>query len=123
MALGKIKADTLEHSTAGSIATNYVVEGSSKAWMQFDATTNTVNESFGTSSLTDNGTGRHQANLSNSFTNDNFVHHNASTASTYNTTIDGGYIGSSLASLRVRQDGGTHGDTEGCTIHCIGDLA
>ena len=25
---GKIVADTLEHSTAGSIATNYVVEGS-----------------------------------------------------------------------------------------------
>ena len=32
MALGKIVADTLEHSTAGSIATNYVVEGSAKAW-------------------------------------------------------------------------------------------
>ena len=29
---GKIIADTLEHSTAGSIATNYVVEGSAKAW-------------------------------------------------------------------------------------------
>jgi hypothetical protein len=30
---GKIIADTLEHSTAGSIATNYVVEGSAKAWV------------------------------------------------------------------------------------------
>jgi hypothetical protein len=27
---GKIVADTLEHSTAGSIATNYVVEGSAQ---------------------------------------------------------------------------------------------
>ena len=37
---GKIVADTLEHSTAGSIATNYVVEGSLKAWVgaEVDAT-------------------------------------------------------------------------------------
>ena len=33
---GKIVADTLEHSTAGSIATNYLVEGSSKAWYHLD---------------------------------------------------------------------------------------
>ena len=32
MALGKIKADTLEHSTAGSLDTSYVVNGSAKAW-------------------------------------------------------------------------------------------
>jgi hypothetical protein len=30
---GTIVADTLTHSTAGSIATNYVVEGSAKAIM------------------------------------------------------------------------------------------
>ena len=33
MALGKIKADTLEHSTAGSLDTQYVVNGSAKAWI------------------------------------------------------------------------------------------
>ena len=30
MALGKIKADTLEHSTAGSLDTQYVVNGSAR---------------------------------------------------------------------------------------------
>ena len=34
MALGKIKADTLEHSTAGTVDTQYVVNGSAKAWAQ-----------------------------------------------------------------------------------------
>ena len=31
MALGKIKADTLEHSTVGSVDTKFVVQGSGKA--------------------------------------------------------------------------------------------
>ena len=37
MALGKIKADTLEHSTAGSLDTQYVVNGSAKAWLSMDS--------------------------------------------------------------------------------------
>ena len=32
MALGKIKADTLEHSTAGALDTQYVVNGSAKEY-------------------------------------------------------------------------------------------
>ena len=39
---GKIVADTLEHSTAGSIATNYVVEGSAKHWCMFNSDNSTV---------------------------------------------------------------------------------
>ena len=38
MANGKIKADTLEHSTAGSLDTSYVVNGSAKAWVNFNGT-------------------------------------------------------------------------------------
>ncbi len=48
---GKIVADTLEHSTAGSIATNFVVNGSAKAWCQLDAT-NTIDVRIDTSSDT-----------------------------------------------------------------------
>ena len=42
MALGKIKADTLEHSTSGSVDTKYVVEGSAKAWNSFDGTVSSL---------------------------------------------------------------------------------
>jgi hypothetical protein len=35
---GKIIADQIEHSTAGSLDTSYVVNGSAKAWVNFDGT-------------------------------------------------------------------------------------
>lgn len=64
---GKIVADTLEHSTAGSIATNYVVNGSAKAWANFGGdTTLVVNQSFNVSSSTDQATGDFDFNFSNS---------------------------------------------------------
>ena len=58
MALGKIKADTLEHSTAGSLDTQYVVNGSAKAWVNFNSSPNppSIQGSFNVSSLTDAAT-------------------------------------------------------------------
>jgi hypothetical protein len=56
MANGKIKADTLEHSTAGSLNTSYVVNGSAKAWLN-QSQNNTINDSLNISGLTDNGVG------------------------------------------------------------------
>jgi len=50
---GTIIADTLEHSTAGSVTTDYVVNGSAKAWTNYNQSGNTVNGSFGISSVTD----------------------------------------------------------------------
>ena len=65
--------DTLTHSTAGSIATNYVVEGSAKAWANFDGTgTASIRDSFNAASLTDNGTGTYSINFSNSFSNSDY---------------------------------------------------
>ena len=59
MALGKIKADTLEHSTAGSLDTQYVVNGSAKSNLNFNGTgTIVVRGSFNVSSITDRGTGQ-----------------------------------------------------------------
>jgi len=70
---GKIVADTLEHSTAGSIATNYVVEGSAKHWSNFNGSgTLAVNDSFNTSSVTDNGTGDYSPQLTSSMGNSNY---------------------------------------------------
>jgi hypothetical protein len=70
---GKIVADTLEHSTAGSIATNYVVEGSAKAWANIDGTgTIALRDSLNISSLTDDGTGAYDTNFTNSFNDTNY---------------------------------------------------
>ena len=51
---GKIIADQIEHSTAGSLDTQYVVNGTLKAWAgSIDATGTTINNSLNVSSKTD----------------------------------------------------------------------
>ena len=71
MAFGILKADTLTHSTAGSVPTNFVVEGSSKAWANFkgNLTDIPIRDSFNVSSNTDNGTGDHTITFSSSMAN------------------------------------------------------
>jgi hypothetical protein len=65
---GKIVADTLEHSTAGSIATNYVVDGSAKALIDFDGrTSTTVDKSMNISGLVDESTGRYTISYTTSY--------------------------------------------------------
>ena len=67
---GKIVADTLEHSTAGSIATNYVVKGSAKAWCNNDQnSTHDIADSFNIASVTDAATGRSDYSYSNAMAN------------------------------------------------------
>ena len=65
MALGKIKADTLEHSTAGSLDTQFVVRGSSKAYSTYNNATST--EGLNISTVTDNGTGDATLNFTSAF--------------------------------------------------------
>ena len=68
---GKIVADTLEHSTAGSIATNFVVEGSAKAWFHYNQKSGNeeVRDSFNTSSVSDNSTGVYTNTFTNNMNN------------------------------------------------------
>jgi len=71
---GTIAADTLTHSSAGSIATNYVVEGSSKAWFNFNGTGSMViNDSFNMSSVTDNAQGDYTPAMSTALGNANYA--------------------------------------------------
>ena len=63
---GTIIADTLTHSTAGSVTTDYVVNGSAKAWVNLSNAT-AVTASLNISSATDQGTGNYLATMTNSF--------------------------------------------------------
>ena len=73
MAFGTLKADTLTHSTAGSLDTNYVVNGSAKAWITLDGTgTPSTSDSFNTGSITDNATGDYTIAISNAMNNANY---------------------------------------------------
>jgi hypothetical protein len=73
MALGKIKADTLEHSTAGSLDTQYVVNGSSKAWVNYSGSGTTFRDSLNMSSATDNGTGDYTHAFTSNMGNVNYA--------------------------------------------------
>ena len=122
---GKIIADTLEHSTAGSVTTDYVVEGVAKAWVNFNGTgTIASNDSFNESSLTDSGTGSYQVNLTNDMANANYTsvgsgNDNVALITTYSGTY-------SASSVRVDSRNSTTGGTSdwsriGVNVH--GDLA
>jgi len=69
---GTLKADTLTHSTAGSLATNFVVEGSAKAWI-FGTSAAALTDSFNASSGTDNATGDYTYAFTSAMGNANFV--------------------------------------------------
>ena len=69
---GKIIADTLEHSTAGSVTTDYVVNGSAKSWIDFVGNPVSIADSFNYSSVTDNGTGNYTPNTSISMSSANY---------------------------------------------------
>ena len=52
-----------------TVSTSYVVNGSAKAWVNFDGTgTVAIRDSLNMSSLTDNGTGEYTLTYSNSLT-------------------------------------------------------
>ena len=68
---GTLKADTLTHSTAGSLATNFVVEGSSKSWIH-GSTAAVPQDSLNVSSGTDNGTGDYTYTVTSTMGNTTF---------------------------------------------------
>ena len=124
---GKIVADTLEHSTAGSIATNYVVEGSAKAWGKWDASsTVTLDDSFNTTSITDNGTGDFEQNLTNSMNNADYSV--TATIKYYHVSKDATVSTTSMFPIFCYYVANTAGsrtgyDTSYITTQVLGDLA
>lgn len=68
--IGTIAADTLTHSTAGSLTTDYVVNGSAKQWSYVNDTgASAIIDSFNTTSWTDNGTGNGTVNIASDMSN------------------------------------------------------
>jgi len=123
---GKIIADTLEHSTAGSIATNYVVEGSAKAWVNLDGTASgaTARDSFNVASTTDNGTGQYTATFTNSMTNDDYAHNvTARGASVVFGSIRDGSYATSTMGMYIFNTGGSLTDATYVIAALHGDLA
>ena len=68
----ELRVNTLKDAAGNnSIATSFVAGGSAKLWCNW-AGSATVNNSFNTASVTDNGTGNFSVNTTNAFANVNY---------------------------------------------------
>lgn len=73
MAYGKIVADQIQHSSEGTVGTQYVVNGTVKMWVTHDANpTVFIRDSLNTSSTSDEGVGLYHSALTNAMSNANF---------------------------------------------------
>ena len=128
MALGKIKADTLEHSTAGSLDTQYIVAGSPRAWFQANLEIPVVQQSINISSITDVQNGQHDFTYTSSFAQRTYACVTGGGGSIANNTLAN--VATSTAGKltnKVRADTQyahmTVFNPSECCIASIGDLA
>lgn len=121
---GTIVADTLTHSTAGSIATNYVVEGSAKAWINFDGTgTIASRDSLNVSSLSDDGTGIYSTVFTNAMNNDDYAMSGASGGNEGRMISPKGTYTTTTVQFYSNDHNGTAADNSIICINAHGDLA
>jgi hypothetical protein len=121
---GTIAADTLTHSTAGSIATNYVVEGSAKAWINFDGTgTIASRDSLNVSSLSDGGTGIYSTVFTNAMNNDDYAMSGASGGNEGRMISPKGTYTTTTVQFYSNDHNGTAADNSIICINAHGDLA
>ena len=128
MAFGTLKADTLTHSTAGSLATNFVVNGSAKAWVNFDGDASgiAIRDSLNVSGNTDNGTGDYTITFSNAMSNGSYSLAGVGEAGGGGSVMalainDTG--GLTTASARIYTKTGSPADSNVVTSTIDGDLA
>ena len=72
MAFGTLKADTLTHSTAGSLATNFVVNGSAKMQASANTSGSSRTGSLNLSSVSDTATGKATFNLTSAMSDGSY---------------------------------------------------
>ena len=123
---GTIAADTLTHSTAGSIATNFVVKGSAKAWAKVTQdTTHTINSSFNISSIVDGGTGETDLLFTSNMSDANFVVGKAEYVSNNRRSIveSPSTSQSTIQTFQVSTNSSASDATSGVAQTIMGDLA
>jgi hypothetical protein len=79
-----------------TVATSYVVNGSAKAWVNFNGTgTIAVRDSFNVASLTDDGTGKYTVNFTNNMANDGFaaLNYTSGSAGSSQSVFNNGFLG------------------------------
>ena len=81
MAYGKIVADQIQHSSEGTVGTQYVVNGVAKSWLKYNQATPGVDNSLNVSTVTDNATAQYTINFTSNWANINYTN---TTGGSYN---------------------------------------
>ena len=142
MANGTIAFDTLSTSgqisgTAKSVDTDYVVNGSSKAWVNFNGSgTVAIRDSFSITSIVDNGTGDYTITMATAMASINYAPFTSGTSnSSYTAQIPivnfkstGGFgtVDPTAVAFRfalLTADGATLTEPTYLHAHALGDLA
>ena len=109
-----------------SVGTGYVVNGSAKAWINYNGTgTVAIRDSFNVSSLVDTGTGFWTVNYSSNMSNDN---NSVTTGANQNSPYPIAFlyaqgINAAYVNLNYAQQGSADYDSSYCAAHTMGDLA
>ena len=131
---GKIVADQLQHSTAGTVDTQFVVKCVAKHFINFDASSGTPTslDSFNVSSITDTATGQFGINMTNNYSNANYSlagYTNGINSNSFSGTVVTG-LGTSLFSTTtsglyeiLSYAAGAYRDAKHCDSQGFGDLA
>ncbi len=123
---GTLKADTLTHSTAGSLTTNFVVNGSAKAWAFVNQVTPALESSLNISSASDEGTGQTLFTYTSAFTS---AFHSTQCSSQPTTSAQERpklFGTNTTTQIRIQNedaDDGTDRDTTDLCMCDFGDLA
>ena len=129
--MSEIKVDNLTGKTtanditvtAGASATMSLEQGLAKAWAHFNGTTATLDDNLNFSSLTDNGTGDYNPNLTNNMSS---VSYSCAGSSNLTTSNRGAFraLTYTTSTVNIRIYGnGSASDTVDISVNFHGDLA
>jgi len=124
---GKLIADQIEHSTAGSLSTEYVVNGSAKAWVNFNGTSTIASrDSKGVSGLLDNGTGNYTVSFTSNMSGGDYsasVSSSSGGVSNTDTMVNPYTWAVSSVSMSTNTNSGSLTDRVYVNLTIHGDLA
>ena len=123
----ELRVNTLKDASGNnSIAASFVANGSAKVWCNQSNGT-TINDSFNTSSVDDNGTGAYETNLTNSMSSNDYARNALGGTGGYRTSIDtvshASNTASSIYTYCARTDTGAAIDVDDVSSLGHGDLA
>jgi hypothetical protein len=94
---GTIVADTLQDGAGNSTAMDNAIYGSAKAWVNYNAVSQTIKASYNVSSVTHSATGVYVVNFTNALTDSNYATiAGASPGITYSLTTGAWFAGVSI---------------------------